>query len=319
MKYLIAAFALLTLSACSSVGKVAYPISELNASGERRAPTLEHNDTRHDWDDIKSFALNVAQLDGGHTSLQDADLPEDAQREVSGGYRLGHFLVNAWAGTFTQAVFFDSMPRNHRDAYRFEPYAIVFVDADTYNSELKGSEDGGFSYVFNQIKSQFESALVNEYDDETLQVLMWNKAAGDLWLPVHNRSWRPETDFVITSLGGACEASTEARALGMRDFDTEQTYASWTLGGLAAPENCNIFGEVEPIGYVDLAGEQKYAFKVVLTNNYFVPTLATNTDISWVVSTYWKDGHRYQETQFPFVSYEGKAWMFIHTNDSVEL
>lgn len=317
MKYLLPITALFFVTACAKTP--AYPLSQLTESGERRAPTLEHVDVRHEWDESKSFALNVAQLDGGRISLQDVELPENAQREITGGYRLGHFLVNAWAGTFTEAAFLDALPRNRRDAYRFDPYAIVFVDAQLYDAELKNSEDGGFSYVYNQFTSEAVAALRNEYEDDTVQALVWNKAAGDLWLRAHNRRWTPDTDFVITFHGGACEASTEARALTMRDFDTGQAYAAWTMSGLSAPENCNIFGEVTPLGYVSLDAGEKYAFKVVLNNNYFTPTLSTNTDITWVISTYWMDGNRYQTTRFPFVTYEGKGWLFTHGNDSIDL
>src|SRR5690554_5140803 len=185
---------------------------------------------------------------GGHDSLSDAELPEDAQREVTSGGSLAGFLVDAWAGTLTQAIAFDSLTRQRRDSYRFDPYAIVFVDADVYNNELKGSEDGGFNHVFGIIKDELTESIRSNYNDNSVAALRWNKASSMNWEPRFNLRWNPDTDFVVTFDGAACEESTEKNALNMRDGDSGRFSEPFTMEGIAPWEDCNIYGEVNPLG-----------------------------------------------------------------------
>lgn len=321
IKKTIPVFVALSLAACasSSVPVDFIPLSEVT---EKRAPILAHIDTRHDWNNHNSFALNIANLSGGHTGLMDADLPENAQREITGRYRVGNFLVNAWAGNFTQAAALDSLPRNRREAYRFEPYGIVFVDADYYDAELKNTSDGGFGYVFEQLASDIVPILSSEYDDDTVEMLMWNNALVDYYSSDVRYSWPLDVDFVITSHGGACKAGRDVSAIYISTHEgaLSESYRNTTMTGFAAAGYCRIYGEVESLGYVNLDDGAKYAFKVELSNNYFTaPLFALNSKHTWVISTYWKDAYHTRQVAYPFVTYGDNAWLFTRSNDSIPL
>lgn len=319
-KGIMAASPLIFLTGCASFwqgGKTeAFPIYDVT---ERRAPVLTHSDTRYTWDNDASFALNISRLDGGHSSLHDTDTPELSQRNVSRGQRIGGFLINTWLGTATQAAAHDRVTAGRQEALRFDPFGYIFVDATQYDNQLRHSEDGGFNEVFQLLHDDVKPILVDEYQDETVDVLMWNRAVDDHLNDTHNVRWERDNDFVITSHGAACEAGRDVSAWGAPAFESGNTYAPLTMTGLAAPEFCRTYGQITPQGYVSIDGKDKYAFKVTLSNNFMMVPIAQHSMHTWVISTHWQDIRYTQGAKMPFVTYQGDAWLFTHNNENFPL